>query len=54
MLQLHASVCTKYGPRFLHWGFSITSLVGAIFVWKVLPETSGKTLEQVTKTSYFC
>jgi len=47
MLQLHASVCTTYGPRFLHWGFALTSLFGGVFVWKALPETSGKTLEQV-------
>lgn len=47
MLQLHDTVCKSYGPRFLHWGFSILSFFGAIFVWKVLPETSGKTLEQI-------
>jgi len=47
MLQLHDAVCKAYGPRSLHWGFSIVSLFGALFVWKCLPETSGKTLEQI-------
>lgn len=47
VLQLHAQICGKYGPHFLHWGFAVTSSIGAIFVWLLVPETSGKTLEEI-------
>ena len=47
VLQLHATVCEAYGPEYLHWAFAITSAMGAIFVWVVIPETSGKTLEEI-------
>ena len=47
VLQLHSVVCGKYGPQYLHWGFALTSAMGAIFVWIFVPETSGKTLEEI-------
>ena len=49
VLQLHSKVCSKYGPHYLHWGFAVTSTLGAIFVWALVPETSGKTLEEIGK-----
>ena len=47
VLQLHAQICGKYGPHYLHWGFAMASSIGAIFVWQLVPETSGKTLEEI-------
>ena len=47
VLQLHAVICGKYGPQYLHWGFAFTSAMGAVFVWIFVPETSGKTLEEI-------
>lgn len=47
VLQLHAAICGSYGPQYLHWGFSITSAFGALFVFLCVPETSGKTLEEI-------
>ena len=47
VLQLHAQICSKYGPHYLHWGFAVASSIGAIFVWQLVPETSGKTLEEI-------
>ena len=47
VLQLHSVICGSYGPQFLHWGFAFTSACGALFVWFYVPETSGKTLEEI-------
>ena len=47
VLQLHAAICGQYGPQYLHWGFAMTALVGAVFVFFIVPETSGKTLEEI-------
>ena len=37
VLQLHSTICGDYGPHYLHWGFAITSSIGAIFVWIFVP-----------------
>ena len=29
--------------------FAVTSVIAALFVWKLVPETKGKTLEDMTK-----
>lgn len=47
VLQLHATICSKYGPFYLHWGFAVASALGALFVWLMVPETTGKTLEEI-------
>ena len=47
VLQLHAAICGRYGPQYLHWGFAGTSILGGIFVFLLVPETSGKTLEEI-------
>ena len=47
VLQLHAAICGRYGPQYLHWGFATTSVLGGIFVFLFVPETSGKTLEEI-------
>ena len=47
VLQLHAVICGNFGPQYLHWGFAVTSALGAGFVWWFVPETSGKTLEEI-------
>ncbi len=47
VLQLHAVICHDYGPYYLHWSFAIIVASGAIFVFLMVPETSGKTLEEI-------
>ena len=47
VLQLHAAVCDVYGPWYLHWGFAVMVSLGALFVFLMVPETSGKTLEEI-------
>ena len=43
----------RHGIAFGHWFtyglYGIICIVAAIFVWKLVPETKGKTLEDMTK-----
>jgi SP family xylose:H+ symportor-like MFS transporter len=34
---------------FTYWLYGVMSILSAIFVWKMVPETKGKTLEEMTK-----
>ncbi len=34
---------------FTYWLYGVMSILSAIFVWKMVPETKGKTLENITK-----
>jgi SP family xylose:H+ symportor-like MFS transporter len=34
---------------FSYWLYGIFSILAAIFVWKMVPETKGKTLEEMEK-----
>ena len=47
VLRLHSSVCSKYGPHYLHWSFSILTALGGIFTWGIIPETSNRSLEDI-------
>ena len=39
----------KFGHMFAYALYGIICVVAAIFVWKLVPETKGKTLEDMTK-----
>lgn len=41
------TVKENLGPAETFWLFSLFSFAGAFFVWFVLPETKGKTLEEI-------
>ena len=47
VLQIHSSVCSKFGPHYLHWAFSVSSGLAGLFTYFLLPETSGKSLEEI-------
>ena len=47
VLRLHSSICSKYGPHYLHWGSAILTCMGGIFTWLVVPETSNRSLEDI-------
>lgn len=40
------------GAAFTFWIFMVMSVVAFVFVWKVVPETKGKTLEEIEKYWY--
>ncbi|MBS0626245.1 MAG: sugar porter family MFS transporter [Verrucomicrobia bacterium] len=41
------SVVQAIGPAIAFWIFMLISLIGLRFVWKMVPETKGKTLEEI-------
>ena len=47
VLRLHSSVCSKFGPHYLHWAFAILTSLGGIFTWAIIPETSNRSLEDI-------
>jgi hypothetical protein len=47
VLRLHSSVCSRFGPSYLHWGFAILTSIAGIFTWAIVPETSNRSLEDI-------
>ena len=39
----------KFGHMFAYGLYGIICIIAALFVWKLVPETKGKTLEDMTK-----
>lgn len=39
----------QFNHGFSYWIYGVMSILAAIFVWKLVPETKGKTLEQIEK-----
>jgi SP family xylose:H+ symportor-like MFS transporter len=49
MFNMHLTEGDDFGHWFTYGLYGIICLVAAIFVWKLVPETKGKTLEDMTK-----
>ncbi len=49
MFNMHLTDGDDFGHWFTYGLYGIICLVAAIFVWKLVPETKGKTLEDMTK-----
>ncbi|MBP3229470.1 MAG: D-xylose transporter XylE [Prevotella sp.] len=49
MFNMHLSEGDDFGHWFTYGLYGIICVVAAIFVWKLVPETKGKTLEDMTK-----
>lgn len=47
VLRLHSSVCSRFGPHYLHWAFAILTSLGGVFTWVIIPETSNQSLEEI-------
>ena len=37
----------KFNHGFAYWIYGIMGILSAIFMWKMVPETKGKTLEEI-------
>ncbi len=48
--QLFPVLLESIGSAFTFWIFMVMALFSLIFVWKYLPETKGKTLEEIEKS----
>ncbi|MBR4129441.1 MAG: D-xylose transporter XylE [Bacteroidaceae bacterium] len=49
MFNMHLQESDDFGHWFTYGLYGILCVVAAIFVWKLVPETKGKTLEDMTK-----
>jgi SP family xylose:H+ symportor-like MFS transporter len=49
MFNMHLTEGDDFGHWFTYGLYGIICVVAAIFVWKLVPETKGKTLEDMTK-----
>ena len=49
MFNMHLSEGDDFGHWFTYGLYGIICIIAAIFVWKLVPETKGKTLEDMTK-----
>ena len=49
MFNMHLSEGDDFGHWFTYGLYGILCVVAALFVWKLVPETKGKTLEDMTK-----
>ncbi|MFZ0281069.1 MAG: sugar porter family MFS transporter, partial [Bacteroidales bacterium] len=49
VLDGNAWLTGKYHHGFAYWIYALVCLMAVIFVWRMVPETKGKTLEQIGK-----
>ena len=49
MFNMHLSHGDNFGHWFTYGLYGIICAIAAVFVWKLVPETKGKTLEDMTK-----
>ena len=48
--QFFPILLESIGSAYTFWIFMLLSIVAFLFIWKVVPETKGKTLEEIEKT----
>ncbi len=48
--QLFPILLEEMGSAFTFWIFMIMAVINSLFVWRILPETKGKTLEEIEKS----
>jgi MFS transporter, SP family, xylose:H+ symportor len=49
MLNDNLALTAKFNHGFAYWIYAIMGVISAVFIWKVVPETKGKTLEEIEK-----
>jgi MFS transporter, SP family, xylose:H+ symportor len=49
MLNDNVWLTDKFNHGFSYWIYGVFSILAAVFVWKLVPETKGKTLEEMEK-----
>ena len=49
MMNDNAALTQEFHHGFAYWIYSVMGIAAAIFVWRLVPETKGKTLEEVEK-----
>jgi len=49
MLNDNIALTARFNHGFAYWIYGIMGILSALFIWKVVPETKGKTLEEIEK-----
>ena len=49
MMNDNVALTAKFNHGFAYWIYAIMGILSALFIWKVVPETKGKTLEEIEK-----
>ena len=49
MLNDNVALTAKFNHGFAYWIYAIMGILSAVFIWKMVPETKGKTLEEIEK-----
>jgi len=49
MLNDNIALTAKFNHGFAYWIYAIMGILSALFMWKMVPETKGKTLEEIEK-----
>jgi len=49
MLNDNIALTARFNHGFAYWLYAIMGVLSAIFIWKMVPETKGKTLEEIEK-----
>ena len=50
MMNDNIALTTRFNHGFAYWIYAIMGVLSALFIWKIVPETKGKTLEEIEKT----
>jgi MFS transporter, SP family, xylose:H+ symportor len=49
MMNDNIALTTRFNHGFAYWIYGIMGILSAVFIWKIVPETKGKTLEEIEK-----
>ncbi len=49
MLNKNEALVSQFNHGFSYWVYGLMGILAAIFIWKMVPETKGKTLEEMNK-----
>ena len=49
MMNDNIGLTARFNHGFAYWIYAFMGLLSALFIWKVIPETKGKTLEEIEK-----
>lgn len=49
MINDNLALTARFNHGFAYWIYGIMGILSALFIWKIVPETKGKTLEEIEK-----
>jgi SP family xylose:H+ symportor-like MFS transporter len=49
MLDKNETLTATFNHGFSYWIYGLMGVLAAIFIWKLVPETNGKSLEEMEK-----